>query len=177
MIMVGIRDVSANRNTTKLVPAPTSKAKELRVTVSIKNVVKNVPDTTTPPAISRPDISKTEAVRAVPVLNIRLNAILTAATQGLMLTVALRVAAAQAVKMTPELITPSALVRPCMNGARRRKNASAQRGINTPAPAATLVVVTAIAATTNTKNANVKPDSRGMPLAECVSATAPTGAP
>ena len=87
-----------------------------------------------------------------------------------------RPAAARAAKMTPELITPSALVRPCMNGARRRKNASARRGINTLAPAATLAAVTAIAVMGNIRNANVKPDSRGVPLAECVSAMVPTGA-
>ena len=81
MIAVGIPDANAPMNTTRLVPAPTNKAKELHVTANIKNVVKN---TTTLPAISRPDTSKTEAVRAVPVLSIRLNAILTAVIRGLM---------------------------------------------------------------------------------------------
>ena len=77
--------------------------------------------------------------------------------------------------MTPELIIPNVAAQPCMNGARRRKNASVRPDTNILAPAATLVAVRAIAATTNTKNANVKPDSRGMPLAVCVFATAPTG--
>ena len=82
----------------------------------------------------------------------------------------------QAVKMTAELITPNVAARPCMNGARRQKNASARPDTNTLAPAATLAAVTATAATTNTKNVNVKPDSRGVPPAECVSAMVPTGA-
>ena len=82
----------------------------------------------------------------------------------------------QAVKMIPELITPNAPARPCMNGARQRKNVFAQRDINTLAPAATSAVVRAIAAMENIRNANVKPDSPGVPPAECVSATAPTGA-
>ena len=176
MIMVGTPVVLVSRNTTRLVMVPTNKAKEPLAMANIKSVVKNVPDTTTPPAISRPDTSKTEAVKAVPVLNIRLNAILILQTRGLILTAAPQAVAARVVKMTLELITPSALVRPCMNGARQRKNVSAQRGINIPAPAATLAAVRATAATTNTKNANVKPDSRGMPLAECAFATAPTGA-
>ena len=84
MIMVGTPVVYASRNTTKLVKGLMNKVKGQLVTANIKNVAKNVPDTTTLPAISLPDTSKTEAVRAVPVLNIRLNAILTAATQGLM---------------------------------------------------------------------------------------------
>ena len=86
-----------------------------------------------------------------------------------------RPAAAQAVKMTAELITPSALAQPCMNGARQRKNASARRGTNTLAPAATLAAVRAIAAMGNIRNANVKPDLHGMRQAECVSAMVPTG--
>ena len=171
MIMVGIPVVLVSRNTTRAVMAPMSKAKELRVTANIKSVAKNVPDTTTPPAISRPDTSKTEVVRVVPVLNIRLNAILTAVIPELILTVALQAVAERAVKMTAELITPSALVRPCMNGARQRKNASARRDINTLAPAATSAAVRAIAAMENIRNANVKPDSRGVPPAECVSAS------
>ena len=176
MIMVGTPVVLVSRNTTRLVMATTSKAKELHVTANIKNVAKNVPDTTTPPAISRPDTSKPEAVKAVTVLNIRLNAILIHQIRGLMLTAALQAAAGQAVKMIPELIIPSALARPCMNGARRRKNVFARRGTNILAPAATLAAVRATAAMENIRNANVKPDSRGVPLAECVSATAPTGA-
>ena len=175
MIMVGTPVVLVSRNTTRLVMAPTSKAKELPATASTKNVVRNVPDITIPPAIFLPDTSKTEAVRVVPVLNIRLNAILTAVIPELILTAALRAAAELAVKMTPELITPNALARPCMNGARQRKNASAQRDINTLAPAATSAAVRAIAAMENIRNANVKPDSRGVPLAECVFATAPIG--
>ena len=176
MIMVGTPVVLVSRNTTRLVPAPMSKAKELPATANIKNVAKNVPDTTTPPAIFLPDTSKTEAVKAVPVLNIRLNAILTAVIPELMSTAVRRPAAARAAKMTPELITPSALVRPCMNGARQRKNAYVRPDTNTLAPAATLAVVRAIAAMENIRNVNVKPDSRGVPPAECVSATAPTGA-
>ena len=93
-----------------------------------------------------------------------------------MSTVVQRPVAERVVKMTAELITPNALVRPCMNGARQPKNASARRGINTPAPAATLAAVRAIAVMGNIRNANVKPDSRGVPPAECVSATAPIGA-
>ena len=177
MIMVGTPVVLVSRNTTRLVMATTSKAKELRVTASIKNVVRNVPDITIPPAIFLPDTSKTEAVRVVPVLNIRLNAILIAVIPELMLTAARLVVVGQAVKMTVELITQNALVRPCMNGARQPKNASARRGINTPAPAATLAAVRAIAVMGNIRNANVKPDSRGVPPAECASATAPIGAP
>ena len=84
MIMVGTPVVYASRNTTKLVKGLMNKVKGQLVTANIKNVAKNVPDTTTPPAIFLPDTSKTEAVRVVPVLNIRLNAILTAATRGLM---------------------------------------------------------------------------------------------
>ena len=89
---------------------------------------------------------------------------------------ALQAAAGRAVKMTPELITLNAPARPCMNGARQRKNASARRGTNTLAPAATSAVVRAIAVMGNIRNANVKPDSRGVPPAECVSAMVPTGA-
>ena len=144
--------------------------------VSIQSVVKNVPDTTTPPAIFLPDTSRLEAVKAVTVLNIRLNAIPIHQIPELMLTAARRPAAARAVKMTPELIIPSAPARPCMNGVLRLKNASAQRDINTPAPAATLAAVTAKAVMGNIRNVNVKPDSRGVPLAECVSAMVPTGA-
>ena len=92
-----------------------------------------------------------------------------------MSTVVQRPAAERAVKMTPELITPNALVRPCTNGAPAVKNASARRGTNILAPVATLAVVTAIAVMENIRNVNVKPDSRGVPLAECVSAMVPTG--
>ena len=176
MIMVGTPVVLVSRNTTRLVMAPMSKAKELHVTASIKNVVKNVPDTTTPPAIFLPDTSKTEAVRVVPVLNIRLNAIPIHQIPELILTAALQAVAERAVKMTPELITPSAPAQPCMNGVLRRKNASAQRDINTLVPVATLAAVRAIAAMENIRNVNVKPDSRGMLPAECAFATAPIGA-
>ena len=93
-----------------------------------------------------------------------------------MSTVVRRPAAEQAVKMTPELITPNALARPCMNGVPRQRNASAQPDTNTLAPAATSAAVTAIAAIENIRNVNVKPDSRGVPLAECAFATAPIGA-
>ena len=92
-----------------------------------------------------------------------------------MSTAARRPAAGQAVKMIPELITPNVPARPCMNGARQRKNASAQPDINTLAPAATLAAVRAIAAMGNIRNANVKPDLHGMRQAECVSAMVPTG--
>ena len=84
MIMVGTPVVYASRNTTKLVKGLMNKVKGQLVTANIKSVVKNVPDTTTPPAISRPDTSKPEAVRAVPALNIRLNAILILQIRGLM---------------------------------------------------------------------------------------------
>ena len=94
-----------------------------------------------------------------------------------MSTVVQRPAAAQAVKMTPELIIPSALVRPCMNGARRQRNASARRGTNILVQVATSAAVTAIVVMENIRNANVKPDSRGVPPVECVSATARIGAP
>ena len=84
MITVGTPVVLVSRNTTRLVMAPMSKAKEPLAMVSIQNVAKNVPDTTTLPAIFLLDTSKPEAVRAVPALNIRLNAILTAVIRGLM---------------------------------------------------------------------------------------------
>ena len=85
-------------------------------------------------------------------------------------------AAERAVKMTPELITPNAPARPCMNGARQRKNAYVRPDTNTLAPAATLAEVRAIAAMGNIRNANVKPDSRGAPPVECAFAMVPTGA-
>ena len=233
--MAGTPVVNVNLSITKLVLVLMNKVKGQLVTANIKNVVKSVVDTTTSPAISRPDTSKTEAVRAVParpdtskteavravpVLNIKLNAILIAVIPELMSTAARRPAAGRAVKMTTELIIPNAPVQLCMNGAHRQKNASAQPDTNTLVPvpdilaamakavpvntknvnaplvilgmrrpelvsaavlintlvrAATSPEATAIAATTNIRNANVKPDSRGMPLAECASATAPTG--
>ena len=93
-----------------------------------------------------------------------------------MLTAARRAAAGRAVKMTAELIIPNALVRPCMNGARQRKNASARRDINTLAPVPDIPAATATAVTTNIKSVNVKPDSRGVPPAECAFVTARIGA-
>ncbi len=84
MIMVGTPVVLVSRNTTRLVMATTSKARVAPATASIKNVVKSVPDITTPPAIFLPDTSKPEAVKAVTVLNIRLNAILIHQIRGLM---------------------------------------------------------------------------------------------
>ena len=177
MIMVGTPVVLVSRNTTRLVPVLMSKAKELPATASTKNVVRNVPDITIPPAISRPDTSKPEAVRAVPVLNIRLNAILTAVIPELMLIVAPQAVAARVVKMTAELIIPNALARPCMNGARRRKNASAQRDINTLVPVPDIPEATATAVTTNIKNANALVDTHGMRRPELVSAAVPTNIP
>ena len=177
MIMVGTRDVSANQNTTRLVPAPTNKAKELLVGVNIKNVVKSVPDTTTPPAISRPDTSKTEAVRAVPVLSIRLNAILIHQTPELMLIVALQAVAERAVKMIPELITQNVPARQCMNGARQPKNASAQRGINILVLGRDIPAARATAVITNIKNANALVDTHGTRRPELVFAAVATNTP
>ena len=77
--------------------------------------------------------------------------------------------------MTAELITLNALARPCMNGAPAVKNASAQRDINILVRAATLAAVTAKAVMGNIRNANVKPDSRGVPPVECAFATARIG--
>ena len=94
-----------------------------------------------------------------------------------MLTVALRVAAGRAVKMTVELITPNVPARPCMNGARRRKNVSARRGTNTLAPAATSAAVRAIAVTTNIKSVNVPQAIPGMRRPELVSAAVATNTP
>ena len=177
MIMVGTPVVLVSRNTTRLVMGQMSKVRERLVTANIKSVVKNVPDTTTPPAIFLPDTSKPEAVKAVTVLNIRLNAILIHQIRGLMLTAALQAVAELAVKMTAELIIPNALVRPCMNGARRQRNASAQPDINTPAPAATLAEVRAIAAMENIRNANALVDTHGMRRPELVFAAVPTNIP
>ena len=176
MIAVGIQVANAPMNTTKLVQALMSRARELLVGVNIKNVVKSVPDTIIHQATFQPDTSKTEAVRAVPVLNIRLNVTLIHQIPELMLTVALQAAAGRVVLMTPELITPNVPARPCMNGAPAVKNASARRGTNILAPAATLAAVRATAAMENIRNVNVKPDSRGVPPVECAFATAPTGA-
>ena len=79
--------------------------------------------------------------------------------------------------MTPELITPSALVRPCMNGARQPKNASAQPDINTLAPVPDIPAAMATAVITNIKNANVLVDTHGMRRPELVSAAVPTNIP
>ena len=156
MIMVGTPVVLVSRNITRLVMATTNKARVAPATANIKNVVKNVPDTTTLPAIFLPDTSKTEAVRAVPVLNIRLNAILIHQIPELMLIAVRQPAVARVVKMTPELIIPNALARPCMNGARRRKNVSARRGTNTLAPVPDIPAVMVIVVITNIKNVNAR---------------------
>ena len=92
-----------------------------------------------------------------------------------MLTAAPRAEPAAPARTIPALITLNALARPCMNGARQRKNAYVRPDTNTLAPAATSAAVRAIAAMENIRNANVKPDSRGVPPVECVSAMVPTG--
>ena len=94
-----------------------------------------------------------------------------------MSTAARRPAAGQAVKMIPELITPNALAQPCMNGARRRKNASAQRGINTPAPVPDIPAARAKAVTTNIKSVNVPQAIPGTRRPELVSAAVATNIP
>ena len=94
-----------------------------------------------------------------------------------MSTAARRVAAERAVKMTAELITPSALVRPCMNGARRQRNASARPDINILVQGRDIPAVTAIAVTTNIKNVNAPQAILGMRRPELVSAAAPTNIP
>ena len=88
------------------------------------------------------------------------------------MTAARQAAAARAVKMTPELITPSALVRPCMNGARQRKNVFARRAINILVREPDMQVVKVIAATTNIKSVNALVDTHGMRRPELVSAAA-----
>ena len=75
MIMVGTPVVLVSRNTTRAVLKRICRAKELLAMVSIQSVVKNVPDIIIQRVIFLPDMSKTEAVKAVPALNIRLNAI------------------------------------------------------------------------------------------------------
>ena len=94
-----------------------------------------------------------------------------------MLTAARLLAAGRAVKMTAELITPSALVRPCMNGARQPKNAYARRGINTLAPVPDIPAARAKAVTTNIKSVNVPQAIPGMRRPELVSAAVPTNIP
>ena len=94
-----------------------------------------------------------------------------------MLTAARLVVVGQAVKMTPELITPNALARPCMNGARRRKNAYVRPDTNTLAPVPDIPAATATAVITNIKNANALVDTHGMRRPELVSAAVPTNIP
>ena len=162
--MAGTPVVNVNLSITKLVLVLMSKEKVRLATANIKNVVKSVVDTTTSPAISRPDTSKTEAVRAVPVLNIKLNAILIAVIPELMSTAARRPAAGRAVKMTTELIIPNAPVQLCMNGAHRQKNASAQPDTNTLVPVPDILAAMAKAVTVNTKNVNAPPVTNGTRL-------------
>ena len=71
-------------------------------------------------------------------------------------------AAGRVVKMTVELITPNVPARPCMNGARRRKNASVQPDTNTPAPVPDIPAARAIAVITNIKSVNALVDTHGM---------------
>ena len=94
-----------------------------------------------------------------------------------MSTAARRAAAERAVKMTVELITPNVPARPCMNGARRRKNASAQRDINTLAPVPDIPAVRATAVITNIKSVNVPQAIPGMRRPELVSAAVATNTP
>ena len=86
--------------------------------------------------------------------------------------------------MTPELIIPNVLVRPCMNGARQPKNASAQRDINTlapvpdiPAARPDIPAARAKAVTTNIKSVNVPQAIPGMRRPELVFAVVPTNIP
>ena len=88
-----------------------------------------------------------------------------------------RPAAAQAVKMTAELITPSALAQPCMNGARQPKNASARRGTNTLVQGRDIPAARATAVTTNIKSVNALVDTHGMRRPELVFAVVPTNIP
>ena len=94
-----------------------------------------------------------------------------------MSTAALRVVAERAVKMTPELITPSALVRPCMNGVRQRKNVFARPDTNILAPVPDIPAARATAVITNIKNANALVDTHGTRRPELVSAAVPTNTP
>ena len=177
MTAIGTRGVSAIRNITRPVAARMSKAKAHHAAANIKNVAKSAAAMITPPAISLPDMSKAAVAPAAAAQSIRLNAILTPAIRGLMLTAALRAEPAAPAPMIPELIIKNAPARICMNGAPVAKNASAQRGINTPARGRTTPAVKALLAITNTKNANAKPDSPGAPPAACAPAPAPIGAP
>ena len=78
-----------------------------------------------------------------------------------MSTAARRPAAGQAVKMIPELIIPSALARPCMNGARQPKNASVRPDTNILVPVPDIPAARATAVTTNIKNVNAPRDILG----------------
>ena len=94
-----------------------------------------------------------------------------------MLTAARQLAAGRAVKMTAEIITPSALVRPCMNGARQRKNASARRGTNILVQGRDIPAARAKAVTTNIKSVNVPQAIPGTRRPELVSAAVATNTP
>ena len=94
-----------------------------------------------------------------------------------MLTVVRRVAAERAVKMTPELITPSAPAQPCMNGVRVAKNAYVRPDINTLVQGRDIPAATATAVITNIKNANALVDIHGMRRPELVFAAVPTNTP
>ena len=114
-------------------------------------------------------------MKAVPVLSIKLGVIQIQVIRGLMLTAAPQAVAARVVKMTAELITPNVPAQQCMNGARQPKNASARRGISILVRAAILKEARVTAVIISIKNAFVRPDSRGVPPVECVSAMVPTG--
>ena len=86
-------------------------------------------------------------------------------------------AADQAVKMIPELIIQNVAARPCMNGARRRKNASARPDTNILVQGRDIPAATATAVITNIKNANVLVDIHGMRRPELASAAVPTNIP
>ena len=86
-------------------------------------------------------------------------------------------AAGRAVKMTAELITPSALVRPCMNGARQPKNVSARRGTNILVQGRDIPAARATAVTTNIKSVNVPQAIPGTRRPELVSAAVATNTP
>ena len=85
--------------------------------------------------------------------------------------------AGRAVKMTPELITPNALARPCMNGARQPKNVSARRGTNILVQGRDIPAARAKAVTTNIKSVNVPQAIPGTRRPELVSAAVATNTP
>ena len=87
-----------------------------------------------------------------------------------MSTVVQRQAVARVVKMTPELITLNALARPCMNGARQRKNAYVRPDTNTLAPVPDIPAVMVIVVITNIKNVNARQAIPGTRRPELVSA-------